>query len=178
MARSRSAIATVAAARTRCAPSAADAVAHGAQAQRRVGLPGAVHAGHAAPDTAITAIICAATLERTPQTALPVLRRGDGDRAPAHRARGNAGWRGRAPRCSMRGTDELSQATRESPPASHMPKGMVALLGPTLATCIKPPLHERVEAATKTASASHCGLPGGQCRPNFQKMFSVPATGT
>ena len=23
-----------------------------------------------------------------------------------------------------------------------------------------------------------CELPGGQCRPNFQKMFSVPATGT
>ena len=29
--------------------------------------------------------------DRTPQIAVPVLRRGDGDCAPAHRARGNAG---------------------------------------------------------------------------------------
>ena len=65
------------------APPAADAVAHGAQTQRRVGLHGTLHAGHAAID--------AATLERTPQTEVPVLRIGDGDRAPAHRARGNAG---------------------------------------------------------------------------------------
>ena len=63
------------------APPAADAVAHGAQA---------LHAGHAAID--------AATLERTPQTAVPVLRIGDGDRAPAHRTPGIQKWRGRAAR--------------------------------------------------------------------------------
>ena len=55
-------------------------LAHGAQAQRRVGLHDALHAGHAA------------AIERTPQIAVPVLRRGDGDRAPAHRAPGMHGW--------------------------------------------------------------------------------------
>ena len=68
---------------------AADTVAHGAQTQRRVGRHGARHAGHAACIDA--AAIHAATLERTPQTDVPVLRRGDGDRAPAHRSQCNAG---------------------------------------------------------------------------------------
>ena len=55
------------------APPAAGAAAHGAQARRDGTVPG----GHAA--------LYAAALERTPQTAVPALRIGNGDRAPAHR---------------------------------------------------------------------------------------------
>ena len=36
----------------------------------------------------------------------------------------------------------------------------------------------RVEAATKTVSLKQCEPPCRQCGSNFQKMFSVPATGT
>ena len=55
------------------APPAAGAVAHEAQAQ----CDGVLPAGPAAA--------CAATIKRTPQAAVPLLRLADGDRAPTHR---------------------------------------------------------------------------------------------
>ena len=67
------------------APPAAGAVAHGAQARRDGVLPG----GHVT--------IHAASIEPTPQTAVPALRSGDGDRASAYRTLGIQGWRGRGP---------------------------------------------------------------------------------
>ena len=59
------------------APPAVGAAGHGAQARRYGARPG----GHAA----IYTVIDAASIERTPQTAVPLLRRGDGDRASAYR---------------------------------------------------------------------------------------------
>ena len=91
-----------------------------AQAQRRVGLHGALHARHAA--------LHAATLEQTPQTAVPVLRRGDGDRAPAHRTPGIQGWHGGAARRCTRGNHALSRQHR-STLAANMPMGVVVALG-------------------------------------------------
>ena len=85
------------------APPAAGAAAHGvhgAQARRDGARPG----GHAG--------IHAATIERTPQAAVPLLRRGDGDRASAYLAPGTLGlqrWRCVVARCNTRGTQELNR---------------------------------------------------------------------
>ena len=85
---------------------AVGAVADGAQARREGGRPGG-HAHHAAT--------CAASIERTPQTAVPVLRRGDGDRASAHRTPGIDRWHGgAAPRCCTRGNHALSRHRRRA----------------------------------------------------------------
>ena len=66
----------LAASQLQAAP-AVGAVADAAQARRYGARPG----GH----TAIYTVIDAATLERTPQIAVPLLRLADGDRASAHR---------------------------------------------------------------------------------------------
>src|SRR2546426_1561876 len=205
MARSRSGIVTVALAKTRCAlsaqrtfcgwccsclaqgvsalaqlwlgasqlqaPPATDAVAHGAQAQRVSTL----HAGH----EVIYAVIYAAAIERTPQIAVPVLRRGDGDRASAHRTSGIQGWCGRAARCSTRRTHELrpKHNTRIATGQQHAQGygGSARLKNGDLHQTT---LAMRVDAATNTASVRPYALAGPQCRANFQKMFSVPPNGT
>ena len=98
------------------APPAAGAAAHGVQGWR----DGARHAGHAAIGTT--------TIERTPQTAVPLLRRGDGDRAPAHRTPGIDRWHGGAARRCTRGNHALSSQHR-STLAANMPMGVVVALG-------------------------------------------------
>ena len=99
------------------APPTADAVAHGAQAQRDGVLPG----GHA--------VLYTATLERAPQTEVPVLRLADGDRAPTHRTPRIQGWRGSAARCSTRGSHDLSSQRENRHWPAACPKGLVVVLG-------------------------------------------------
>ena len=108
-------------------PTAGDA-AHGPAAQCDDFLPG----GHAAIHIAT---------ERTPQTAVPLLRCGDGDRAPAHRAPGVDQCHAGAARCSTRGNHALSSQHR-SPLAASMPMGVVAALVSNIAIYIQPPLQQ------------------------------------
>ena len=135
------------------APRAAGAVAHGVQGWRDGARPG----GHAA--------IRAACIERTPQTAVPLLRRGDGDRAPAHRTPGIQRCCSGATRCATRGTDYLSSQHQYHHRSANMPTGMAAAL--VLKIAIYRHLHSaalamRVGLATKAVGVTQCALPAPQ----------------
>ena len=140
MARSRSGTATVPAARTRRAPSAertfcagvATRLAQGvapitqlwpapsqlqapptpgaAALEAQAGRDGALPRGHAA------------SIERTPQAAVPLLRVGDGDRASTHRNPGTPKYHGGAARCGAPGTHPLNRQPGCTTGHQHAPR--------------------------------------------------------
>ena len=111
------------------------------------------------------ATIHAARVERATQTHMPLLRRGHGDRAPAHRTSGIQRCCSGATRCATRGTDDLSSQHQYHHRSANMPTGMAAAL--VLKIAIYRHLHSaalamRVGLATKAVGVTQCALPAPQ----------------